>query len=804
MADPNQPEDITRKAPQRAAREPVKHAATGEWVPTDSSGVRLAVPPRIGRFEVKAVLGTGSYGRVFLAFDPEMGRQVAIKQPFGEGLKPEYRDDFLKEARAAAVIDQHANVCPVYHIDTDGGLPYIVMRFVPGGTLKNYLDRHGTALPPRTALLIANKIALGLTAAHTKGIIHRDLKPANVLVDEANDEFLITDFGLARIATRAQAAASLQRGAHGTPYYMPPEQWGSQMFGPITPLADVYSLGVILYEMLAGQVPFTGAPFELMTRHCAERPRPLSSVRPGVDPRLDALCLKALEKTPANRYRSAKEFADVLMDYMRAADTEQGKATPKPILPTWLKDHMPSADTEQPEALPLGEPIEESLPRPGPTPPVWGKPPAPPPQPLKRPGASLPSASTASLPEATLDEKEIVRCPKCNARLEIATNRTRPIDCPMCALKFAVEAGRQAATRAAAAKEKERPVPIAPPERSRERRDTRSGERRLRREDEDEIPRRHWQPTARGFRLVWIGLLVIAVFAFGLTVTAIASLADDSSKSDRYSPTNTYSGKSSSTYSGKSSTTKGSSTDSEKSSKGGSPSDAAKMDKAAEPVGSSDSYSTASPSMRKDSDDTIFHVGYVLLGFGIAVGLGVVSLGRILAARLPAGVPGGTAAILSGAAGWGAVVCLVVASALIGWLMDEPHESSSSRDTTLPRFAAILVGAALLLLLAAEFAFNRYLIALRRYIPGFPRTLTRVAGGFLWFLLAFVVIGGLAALVLGTIDEVKYKQAVTFSAIVTGGATCLTMILLPFWGFVTLWLNVHSAIVLHRHAFPEQ
>lgn len=785
MADPNQPDDITRKAPPRAFRDAVKNASTGEWVPNDSSGVQLAVPPRIGRFEVKAVLGTGSYGRVFLAFDPEMGRQVAIKQPFGEGLKPEYRDDFLKEARAAAVIDQHANVCPVYHIDTDGGLPYIVMRFVPGGTLKNYLDRRAASLSPRTALLIARKIALGLTAAHAKGIIHRDLKPANVLVDEVNNEFLITDFGLARIATRAQAAASLQRGAHGTPYYMPPEQWGSQMFGPITPLADVYSLGVILYEMLAGQVPFTGAPFELMTRHCAERPRPPSSVRHGLDQRLDALCLKALEKTPANRYRSAKEFADVLMDCLRGTSAELA------------------------EALPLGEPIEEPAPKPPPALP-WARPIANPPLP-KQPSGAFPAASTASLPEATLDEKEIVRCPKCNARLEIATNRTRPIDCPMCALKFAVEAGRQAAARAAAAREKEQPIPVAPPERSRdrrderrdERRDTRPSERRPREEDDDDIPRRQWQPAARGFRLVWIGLLVIAAFAFGLTVTALASLADGSSP-DRYPTTNSYSPKkSSSTYSEKNAT-KGSAKDdfpSDAKKKDDLPSDAAKMEKATDPVVSSNSYSGTASSTRKDSDDTIFHVGYVLMGFGIALGLGVVSLGRILAGRLPTGVPGGAAAIASGAAGWGAVGCLVVAFALIGWLMEE---SSSSRDDTLQRFTAIMVGAALLLLLAGEFAFNRYLVALRRHIPGFPRTLTKVVGVFLWFLLSCVVIGGLAAVVLGIIDEVKYKQAVTFSAIITGGAGCLMMVILPFWGFVTLWLNVHSAVVLARHAFAEK
>jgi serine/threonine protein kinase len=180
MPDPNVPDERTRKSPPRA--EPL---------------AELAVPARVGQFVVKAALGTGTYGRVLLALDSEMGRQVAIKHPFGEGLKPEYRADLLKEARAAAVIDQHANVCPVYHIDTDGGLPYIVMRFVPGGTLKAIMERRG-AFPAREA---AAQIARGLAAAHAKGVIHRDLKPANVLFDPGNGTYLLTDFGHARPAT---------------------------------------------------------------------------------------------------------------------------------------------------------------------------------------------------------------------------------------------------------------------------------------------------------------------------------------------------------------------------------------------------------------------------------------------------------------------------------------------------------------------------------------------------------------------------------------------------------------------------
>jgi serine/threonine protein kinase/WD40 repeat protein len=405
MPDPNAPNEHTRKSPPRPEAS------------ADRARPELAVPARVGRFVVKAVLGTGTYGRVLLALDSEMGRQVAIKQPFGEGLKPEYRADFLKEARAAAVIDQHANVCPVYHIDTDGGLPYIVMRFVPGGTLKAIMERRG-AFPAREAAAVAAQIARGLVAAHAKGVIHRDLKPANVLFDPGNGTYLLTDFGLARLASNP-ATATLGRGAHGTPFYMPPEQWGSREFGPVTPLADVYSLGVILYEMLVGEPPFSGGPFELMTQHCTDDPIPPSIHRPQIDPRIEALCLKALKKRPAERFRSAREFAEEFEAYSDGA-------------------------------LPMGEEISPLAP--------------PPPQKPPKPKPPAAGASTRPLPDATIVSKEVVRCPKCRARLEIPLGRTQPVKCPMCEITFAVEAGRRAEARASQPDAVLIDEPEAPPE----------------------------------------------------------------------------------------------------------------------------------------------------------------------------------------------------------------------------------------------------------------------------------------------------------------------------------------------------
>ncbi len=277
--------------------------------PPDDPVAPIAVPARIGRYQVLSVLGTGNFGRVFLADDTVLPRRVAIKQPFGDGLKPEYLADFLKEASAAAQID-HQNVCRVYDFGSDGGLPYIVMHYADGGTFNRLLEKRKSPFTTWNAVATASKIARGLAAAHEKNVIHRDLKPANVLYDKNKGEILITDFGLARDAAPTQVAAS-SSGACGSPSYMPPEQWGTT-FGPVTPLADVYSLGIILYEMLTGQVPFTGNSMELMTKHYADAPPPPSVIRSGIDPRVEALCLKALQKNPANRYSSAEAFADAL------------------------------------------------------------------------------------------------------------------------------------------------------------------------------------------------------------------------------------------------------------------------------------------------------------------------------------------------------------------------------------------------------------------------------------------------------------------------------------------------------------
>ena len=273
-------------------------------------------PTRIGRFELRAMLGEGAFGRVYRGFDSELRRDVAIKVPHLAGLDDEFRERFLREARAIATI-HHPNLCPVYEVGTDGQLPYIVMRFVAGTTLANVIDNLKTPMPVRNAVMIVRKLALGMAAAHAQGVTHRDLKPANVLYDTANREVLITDFGLAHVGGEMNLTA--KDTFLGTPAYSSPEQ-ADRRIDAVGPLADLYSLGVILYEMLTGDVPFNGSVMEVAMAHCITPPTPPSQVRSGIDEKLEAIVLKAMAKKPADRYPSTKAFAEVLTDYLRPTD----------------------------------------------------------------------------------------------------------------------------------------------------------------------------------------------------------------------------------------------------------------------------------------------------------------------------------------------------------------------------------------------------------------------------------------------------------------------------------------------------
>jgi len=265
----------------------------------------MTEPParRIGRYEIAALLGRGGMAEVYRARDPQLGREVAVKLilPALAG-EEDFGRRFASEARAVAKL-AHPNIVQIYDIGSAEAGPYLVMEFVPGGTLKERLKAAGGPLPYDEVARIARAIGLALDEAHARGVIHRDVKPANILF-RADGAPVLTDFGIARIANTTQITAS--SALTGTPAYMAPEQ----VTGHPVPQSDLYSLGVALFEMLTGRLPFTAeTATEMAVKHLqAEPPSPLT-IRPSLPPAIDGVLRMALAKDPARRYPTGETLA---------------------------------------------------------------------------------------------------------------------------------------------------------------------------------------------------------------------------------------------------------------------------------------------------------------------------------------------------------------------------------------------------------------------------------------------------------------------------------------------------------------
>ncbi|HXG10421.1 MAG TPA: serine/threonine-protein kinase [Gemmataceae bacterium] len=280
---------------------------------------------KLGRFELLEPVGHGGFGTVYKARDPELDRTVAIKVPRGSSLPgSQDLDRFLREARSVAQL-RHPSIVTVHEVGQVGDVPYLVSDFVEGLTLADVLSSRRPT--PREAAQLIADLADALQYAHEHGVIHRDIKPSNIMLEVATPPtaagatpaFLLgtprlMDFGLAK-REAGETTVTMEGQVLGTPAYMSPEQARGESH-TVDGRTDIYSLGVILYQLLTGELPFRGTTRMLLHQVLHEEPRPPRKLNDHIPRDLETICLKAMAKEPGRRYQTARELAEDLRRFL--------------------------------------------------------------------------------------------------------------------------------------------------------------------------------------------------------------------------------------------------------------------------------------------------------------------------------------------------------------------------------------------------------------------------------------------------------------------------------------------------------
>ena len=362
------PDDTPRQAPVTPASVPYTSdvAATMRLIPVPPPSTppppipALVITPTtgaeryIGKYRIKSELGRGGMGAVYLAEQPGLGREVAIKELIQSATAdPVALKRFLQEAQVMARTS-HPNLVQVHDIELMGDANYIVLEFVRGRSLREWLAR-GPMSPPQV-FAVMHGVLQALDYAHRHAVVHRDMKPENVLL---SDEGMVkvADFGIARLTddTGVSGTATKTGTTVGTPQYMSPEQVASSK---VDGRSDLYSAGIMFYELVVGSPPFTATeadgPFTLMAKHVQAPPKPPSVHRPGLDMELEAAILKSIAKRPEDRFQTGQEFDEAIS---RIADR---------LYPGWRRSLEPGADLSKmiPGAAQPPAPIGMAVPQP--------------------------------------------------------------------------------------------------------------------------------------------------------------------------------------------------------------------------------------------------------------------------------------------------------------------------------------------------------------------------------------------------------------------------------------------------------